>query len=376
MLQTVDQIAERLNALAESLAPKLLPNGHRSGNNWMASGIADTGLSASLYVYLTGDKRGHWTDAGNAAPGEEFGDMLDLLRLKRGLTVAGAVAEAKVLLGIHDPPRAVARLSQDECRAREEERRQILEAGKRELAERQRREAEELQLRIRRAKALYLSGNLIDGSGAEWYLRNRGLRPGAADSEAPGWPGVLRYHPQVWCADERVKVPAMLAAFYTAQGEHVATHRTFLTLCNERGWVKIDSPYAKKVLGPMNGAFIPINKGSSGKSMRHMPEGEWVYITEGIEDALVVRQVRPAFRIVCAGSLVNMGAILLPEQAKTIVIVCDRDPSERAQDQLERAIGRHQARGIKVRLVFPGEGYKDYNEWLLGLQAEERRQKP
>jgi hypothetical protein len=110
--------------------------------------------------------------------------------------------------------------------------------------------------------------------------------------------------------------------------------------------------------------------------MRHMPEGEWVYITEGIEDALVVRQVRPAFRIVCAGSLVNMGAILLPEQAKTIVIVCDRDPSERAQDQLERAIGRHQARGIKVRLVFPGEGYKDYNEWLLGLQAEERRQKP
>jgi hypothetical protein len=106
-----------------------------------------------------------------------------------------------------------------------------------------------------------------------------------------------------------------------------------------------------------------------------MPEGERVYITEGIEDALVVRQVRPQYRCVCAGSLVNMGAILLPEQAKTIVIVCDRDPSERAQAQLERAIARHQARGIKVMLAFPGEGFKDYNDWLVHLQAEERRHK-
>ena len=73
----VADIAEQLNELAPSLAPELLPNGHRSGNKWMFSGIPDHGKSASAYVHLAVTKVGHWIDLGNAAPGEEKGDMLD-----------------------------------------------------------------------------------------------------------------------------------------------------------------------------------------------------------------------------------------------------------------------------------------------------------
>lgn len=376
-LLTVDQIAQRLNAMAESLAPQLLPNGHRSGTNWMASGIADTGQTASLYVHLCGEKIGHWSDAGGAAPGEEHGDMLDLLRLKRGLgSVGDAVAEAKTILGIVDAPRATARLSAEHRRARDEERRAFAEAGRRELAARQEKEAETLALRIRRAKALFLSGHGIADTPADWYLRGRGLEPVAArEGEPASWPGALRFHAQVWCADEKVKVPAMLAAFYTAAGEQVATHRTFLMATNARGWVKIDSAAAKKTLGPMSGAFIPISKGESGKSIRHMAEGEAVYVAEGIEDALTARMIRPNYRIVCAGSLANMGAMVLPPQAKELVIIGDRDPGEKAQAALERVIGRQQARGLRVRIALPPVGIKDFNAWWVQLQIEEQRRR-
>jgi hypothetical protein len=376
-LVSVGEITARLNAMAESLAPKLLPNGHRSGNFWMASGIDDSGASASLYVHLAGDKIGHWSDAGNARAGEEFGDMLDLLRLKRGLaSVAEAVQEAKTMLGIVDTPRQHGRMTNDERRTREENREYYARLSAQALAERQQREADELALRIKRAKGLYLSGRMIDATPAEHYLRARWLEPATvAGHDGPTWPSVLRYHPDVWCRAERAKLPAMLAAFYLADGRQVAVHRTFLMLDRERGWVKIDSPEAKTILGPYGGGFIPICKGASGKSMRHMNPDERVYVTEGIEDALVCRIVRPQYRIICAGTLPNMGAIVLPEQAKRLAIVCDRDTNEQAQNQLERVIARHQARGLTVELAMPPPGIKDYNAWWIELRRAEKRER-
>ena len=80
------QIAEKINAMARDLAPDLLPNGHynQGRDKWMFSGIPDTGKSASAWVHLSGPNIGKWFDMGNAAPGEDKGDMLDLLRLKLG----------------------------------------------------------------------------------------------------------------------------------------------------------------------------------------------------------------------------------------------------------------------------------------------------
>ena len=78
MLISVADIADQFNAQAASLARELLPNGHKAGNKWMASGIDDSGKSASLAVELSGRKIGHWTDFGNARVGEEHGDMIDL----------------------------------------------------------------------------------------------------------------------------------------------------------------------------------------------------------------------------------------------------------------------------------------------------------
>jgi hypothetical protein len=364
----VADIARRLNQCADSLAPELLPNGRKAGNLWRFSGIGDTGGSFSAWVNLAGPLTGQWRDEGNARAGEERGDMLDLVRLKRCHgDKAEAVQWAKSRLGIEDDFKPGKRAEP----TREERERAAADARERAEA-REAGWAEERALKARRAKALFLSGGPIAGTPVEHYLAGRGIVPIVAASQGT-FPGSLRYHAEVWCKPVRCKVPAMLAGIFTAAGAQIGTHRTFLELDRKKGWTKItlpDGEAAKRVLGNVKGGFIPIHKGAGGKSMRAMPQGEPVYVTEGIEDALCVRMMQPAKRIICGISLGNIGEIVLPEQARELVIVADRDDNPRAQDMLERSIARQQARGIRVALVMPPAGIKDINDWLLELERQ------
>jgi len=371
---SIEKICADLNAQAGDLAPRLLPNGHYSQDrrHWLASGIPDRPSSGarpseSLRVDLTGSRQGHWHDFGNCHADEQKGDMLDLVRLKLcGGDQRSAIAEAKAMLGISDDfvPGPRYQPSAEEMAAR------ATEARAREEA-RQNEAAKDREARARGARALYLhrDSSPIAGTPAEAYLRRRSISPGDHAQGARIWPGALRFHPEVYHGKLKAKVPAMLAPMYLADGRHMATHRTFIEQVNGV-WRKISASDAKMVIGPSGGAFVPINKGSSGKSMRSMPEGEPVFVTEGIEDALVVRMMRPEARIVAAYSLDNIGMMVLPEAAKSLVICCDNDPAMAAQDKLERAIARQQARGLKVRLVRPPLQFKDMNDWLVGILAQ------
>lgn len=362
-LYSVAEIAERFNALAKSLSKELLPNGHLSGNHWMASGIDDTGKSASLYVHLSGPRIGHWSDAGNALPGEDRGDMLDLLALKRhGGDRKAAIADAKARLGIVDNwSKDAPRPSQAELQARAEQARQREEARAAE-------EAQERAGKMRGARALYLheAAKPIAGSIAERYLVNRGL-----SCEPLGeWPGSLRFHPEVWNREHRVKMYAMLGMVLAWDGSrqiHVATHRTYLQNCPRRGWTKIDGKNARMSLGPWGGGFIPINKGSSGKSMTDMHPDEPVYMAEGIEKCIAIRMKMPGARIISGLNLKNMGAVILPPQARRLVMVVDNDIDPREGAAMERAIARQQARGLHVQLVRPPAPYKDIDEWMIAV---------
>lgn len=374
---SVAEIAQRLNERAAALAPELLPNGRRDRNLWRFSGIDDTGLSHSAWVNLAGTLTGQWRDEGNARAGEEHGDMLDLVRLKRCHgDKAAAVQWAKSELGIEDDFRPGKRHEP----TREERERAANEARER-AAKREEELAGERALKARRAKALFLSGGPIAGTPVEHYLAGRGIFPGgdgkASSSAAVGqqglWPGSLRYHPEVWCAPIRCKAAAMLAGIFDAEGRQIGTHRTFIERDPRRGWTKIGGPNAKMVLGNMKGGFVPIHKGASGRSMRSMAEGEPVYATEGIEDALCVAAIHPRARTIAAISLGNLGEIVLPPAARELVIVADRDSNPRAQDTLERSIARQQARGLKVALVMPPPGIKDINDWVLALERERVR---
>jgi len=366
---SAEKIADDFNKMARELAPQFLPNGFlsKSKQHWMASGIRDTGKSSSLFVNLTGPKIGRWRDMGNCGADEARGDMLDLLRLTQGLADAGAAfAEAKRMLGIHDPWTPEAKRADPAVLAQRAAEAQARAAAHEAELEKDR------AAKARQAQRLWLSGAPIAGTPAEFYLRARELDKGMLE-----WPGSLRYHGEVWCAPLSVKVPAMLATILRADGVQVGTHRTFLANDARHGWGKIDSPNAKMVLGAMWGGFIPIHKGASGKPMAAMAEDDPVYVTEGIEDAICVRMMRPEARIIAAISLGNIGAILLPPAARRLVIVCDRDDNQAALDQLERSIAQQEARGLDVGMVMPptecnGMKIKDMNDWLRAVNLEER----
>lgn len=102
-------LADRLAAVADSVALMLLPNGKRQGHEWCVGSI-DGEAGESLKVRLSGGKAGTWKDF-SGGPG---GDLIDLWAQTRRLTIAQAMAEAKDYLGLKDrkvenPPRTYAK---------------------------------------------------------------------------------------------------------------------------------------------------------------------------------------------------------------------------------------------------------------------------
>lgn len=353
-------VVDAFNALAPELAPELLPNGRRAGQRWMFSGIADTGASESAWVNLSGARIGHWCDMGNAATGEERGDMLDLLRLKLGLSARDAFEEARRRLGM-PANGAPVQLSQEEKQRRAAEARARAEA-------REREEQAERDKKAKRAKFLWVGAQPIAGTPAARYLKGRGLLPGRGGV----FPNSYRFAPEAYHGELEEKLPALVMCVVTAEGQHIGTHRIFLAQDDAGRWGKLRRGTAKMILGNLWGGFIPVNRGKSGKSMRDMPEGEPIYVCEGPEDAVAIRMIKPEARIISAVALGNIGAIVLPRQARELVIVADRDEKPAARDALEAAIARQQARGIKVGVVMPpaevnGRRIKDINDWVLAL---------
>src|SRR5690554_2485698 len=92
------QIAKQLAADAEGVCRYLLPQGKRDGNEWRAGSVAGE-PGQSLGVHLTGDKAGIWADFA----GDGKGDLLDLWRECRGLSLPDAMREACAYLGIPEP---------------------------------------------------------------------------------------------------------------------------------------------------------------------------------------------------------------------------------------------------------------------------------
>jgi hypothetical protein len=229
--------------------------------------------------------------------------MLDLMTRTQGLAGKGAaVALAKDWLGIDDGwAGRVTTISPEERAARA---RRLAQMRERRTAETNEANAKA----IKDARGLYLNRNAqaIAGTPAEAYLLGRGRL--AVDGR---WPNGLKFD-RVWQKDTRQKEPAMLAPIYLPSGELVGCHRTYLQPCPDRGWTKLDVPKAKLCLGrPWGGSFRSA-RAPAAKGMGKMTADEAVYMAEGIEKCLAIREIRPEYRIVAGVSLGNMGAIVFP----------------------------------------------------------------
>lgn len=95
----IKEISQKLNEQARTIAAMLLPGGREHNREWSAGSIAGE-QGNSLKVCISGAKVGVWSDFATG----DSGDLLDLWRMTKGISLADAISEAKTYLGIVDPP--------------------------------------------------------------------------------------------------------------------------------------------------------------------------------------------------------------------------------------------------------------------------------
>lgn len=340
------ELARMLGARMASLAPELLPTGRREGAEWVAGDLAGT-PGRSLSCRLTGPRAGVWKDFASG----EGGDALALVAAVhyRG-DMGQAMRWARAWLGLgNDAPRTT------QAERREADEHRTAEA------------AREAEARRRAAVALFLDAReRIAGTPAGDYLRGRGIDL----AELGRQPRCLRFHPAAWCAEAGAKLPALLAAINDADGQHVATHRTWLTRAASGTWCKAPLRDPKKSLGSYAGGCIRLWRGATGRNLRDAQPGEAVAIAEGIETALSVAVACPELRVLAAVSLANMARVQLPAAIGTVILCADNDGDNAAAAELvTRAAERFAREGRAVRIARAPVG-KDFNDTLRATGAQ------
>ncbi|MGF7160143.1 DNA primase [Rhodoligotrophos appendicifer] len=262
------------------------------------------------------------------------GDAIAYLERTRGLSFVAAVEQLAQFAGIYP-----GEMSRPDPIV--EQRRREAEARK-DAAERR-----ELSSKIDTAARIWRECRSPQGTPVEAYLRARGI--------TGPLPASLRYHPYLRHKPSGLSFPAMVGVMQV--GRHFSgVHRTYLTA---DGSDKIASSSAKMMLGRAGGAAV-----------RLAPPGSHLYLAEGIETALSVRDSLNAGAVVWAGlSLGNLAQVVLPQEILCVTLCADNDQSDwrSARNAVQAAADAIGASGRDVRVAWPPRGM-DFND-LLGKGA-------
>ncbi len=98
MIYSISDLSVMLARRAEEVAQMLLPNGHPEGGKWRAGSVEGEDGN-SLEVELNNGHAGHWRDWNGGA----HGDLIDLWRDTRKLSIGDTLRQVKEWLGIADP---------------------------------------------------------------------------------------------------------------------------------------------------------------------------------------------------------------------------------------------------------------------------------
>ena len=326
-------LAERIDALARELYSAGTIEGHQ-----MRVGSVHGEEGRSMVIWLSGPKMGEYFDY---APWKG-GDALDLVAhaLFKG-NMGEAVRWARSWLGYDALDPARLQVYRDQARKRKKES-EDADERKRAWAGRMWFEAQP---------------NII-GTPAAAYLRGRAIDL----ASLPRRLNSLRYHPALWNEESQRKHPALIAGI--ADTRLVAIHRTWLSVNADGTVTKAELKEPKMTLGRYSGASIRLWRGASAKAHVNMVPGEWLVISEGIEDGLSAVMSCPQYRTWAAVSLGNMSTIMLPAEAGGVIILAQNDTKPEPIAALQRAIENFQRQGKPVRIARVPEEFKDANDFL------------
>lgn len=360
-LYSLEEIKTRLQARALDLARHLAPGGTLVGPHWVArSPLRPSDRHPSPLINV---RKGVWKDWASG----EGGDMLHFVALVacRG-DYKKAVPWAKDFLGLtgRAPDKAECeRIEREANAARADEEKRALQ-------------------RRRSAFALLCEAKPLDGEDpASLYLKARGID---VTKMAGGIPRALRFLAKCKAFPEETTHPALLAFISREDlpNGFAAVHRTYLE--NYLGtWRKRQFPErdgkrmaAKRVLGSYLGASIRLTRGKSGKQLKDAPAGEWITVTEGIENGLSIAVAQPHMRVLACVSLANLGGLWLPPSPPAqllggMYVARDNDAEGSQADQaLSTAVNKLNERfAFEIAVVTMDGEYKDANEALIGKRA-------
>ena len=312
MTPGASELAAALGERAEEVCRRLLPAGRRSGRYWTVGDI-DGAKGSSMWVRLKPPGRpGKWVDAATG----EHGDLLDLIRHHlRATSLAPALEEARAILSL--PVTG-----------------SVSRPGPVSAAE-----------RAAAARRLWCACHPVAGTGAEAYLRARGIEP--AERTA------LRFHPELHYRDEAGfgQLPALVAAVTTNDGKLTGIHRTWL---NPRAPAKASITHPRKALGPIHGHAVRFGSATNGAAL---------LVGEGIETVLSVLSAVPELPGAAALSAPGLADFTPPPGVERLLIARDNDAA--GENAAERLRLRCRALGIDATWMTPELG--DFNDDLLAL---------
>ena len=215
-------------------------------------------------------------------------------------------------------------------------------------AQRAAEDAVERQQAIDEARMFWDRSVPAAGTPAEVYARSRGiimpLPPSIRFGMVPAW---RDKETGEWSRD----LPALIGAV-TIGDELVAIQRIFLA---DGGRRKANMKKPKLSLGRVMGGAIWLG-----------PPTADVVITEGPEDGLSLAQEMPGTTVLAALGTALMPAITFPEVVNSIIIAGQNDDAGRTS--VDCAAEALLDQGFAVRVMWPSEGFKDWNDQLRGIR--------
>lgn len=237
--------------------------------------------------------------------------------------------------------------------------------------EREGQEEAEKKARIEKAQALWAKGEPMKDTLAHRYLKeHRGIE------RSP--PLNLRYLSSFQDVGTGMSFPCLMAAVRSPTRELTAVQLTFL---NPETGGKADLPVQKKSFGVIKGSFVTLQEG-----LRTSP----VWVAEGIETALSLREVNASDTIVASLGLSNLKHLVsdvshekspandfLHDRTSHVglsqhIIVCaDHDePGSVAAQSLEKSVSSLEEKGALVTVIKSKGLHEDFNDVLRSRGCE------
>jgi hypothetical protein len=354
-LTPLDQVVAGLKTRMPSLAAELAPQGRREGGEWSA--LNPTRADSKPGSFKINLQSGLWSDFATGDKGDALGLVAYLVT---GGDLAAAIRWARDWLGLSASPagggafrRPLPAHDQAAIKARTDDQ--------------DRRKRDDVLASCAR---LWDQARPLAGTPAAAYLAGRGVDPARLDARLSG----LRYHPGLYAPDDagapvRTAHPALLGLIIVPGKLGIRLHRTFLAVHPDGRVTKAAVACPKMTLGSYRGGAIRLTRGACARPLKDMPPGQWVTVTEGIEDGLSYALGLPDRRVWCGVSVSNFAALNLPDNVAGVEFAAQNDPpGSPAWVQVERAAQALIAKGLKVRIVRPPPDFKDWNDLIRGVR--------